>query len=574
MKGYISLIDEDESYPIAFDSYAEIYRIDDSSHRVIANTDYGEEPLGVADVTVSRKKGGEAPVELVTQSDGIEIHNHSNHNTLEVVSMVNGRTREVEKEEVTTVGRDSVVEVGHHTQLRLTVERKRPEPTSDHGERVTGPTRPSIAQQATKPEIAGETTILENIDEKLTVREDEAEAAAVSRDAIEKAETLVADCLPSGPAATALAKARTHHENEAYQRAIERATHVRDLAEREIAHLETVRDSDREEDTALENLKAYTTRYDLGVDVTTTYENLTGGTDATPAGQLQGDRPPESVPTAPDLALDYDTIEKGGRLGTGGTAEVFEVTIDIPDDEFTIALKEPRFEDDVEQAVIDEFEREADTWDRLDDHDNIVGVIDWGTAPLPWIAMEYMDGGTMTSVAGRISPRRSIWTLLEIVRGIYHAHQRGVAHLDLKPGNVLFRTTGAVTWPVPKVADWGLAKILLEHTRSVKGYTPLYAAPEQVDPERFGSTDTQTDIYQIGAVGYALVTGRPPFTGDASTVVYEILESDVPPPTEHTPGLPVRLDEILLQALEKDKTDRYENIVYLRDDLQELYDSL
>lgn len=572
MRGHISLVDGDESAPVAFDSHAEIYRLEDGSHRVVANTADGEEPLGVADVTVSRKRGGEAPVELVAERDGIAIHNQHNHNAVAVVSMASGRTREVAEGEVATVNRNSVVEVGHHTRLRLTVEHTRPEPapTPDHDDS----SRPPRGQETTDPGVAGETTVLENIDEQLAGREDEAAVAALSRDAIDEAETLVANCLPGGPAATALAEARTHHENEGYDRAIERASHVRNLAERELAYLETVRDPDREGDPDLADLRARTTRYDLDVGVVTAYEDLSGSSDATAAGRLQGDRPPGTVPTVADLTLDYDAIEKTGHLGTGGTADVFEATVDTPDGELTIALKEPRFDSDVDQAVIDGFEREADTWNRLDDHDNVVGVIDWGTEPHPWIAMEYMDGGTVTSVAGRLSPRQAVWTMLEIVHGVYHAHQRGVAHLDLKPGNVLLRTTGAVTWPVPKVADWGLAKVLLEHTRSVEGYTPLYAAPEQVSPEAFGSTDNQTDIYQLGAIGYVLSTGRPPYTGNASEVVYKILESTVPPPTELVSGLPARLDEILLKALETDRDDRYETIVYLRDDLQELYDSL
>lgn len=576
MRGDISLIDEAESDHVTFDSHAEIYRIDDGSHRVVANTDEGEKPLGVADVTVSRKQGGKAPIEFVVEQDGIVIHNYRNQNAVDVVSMVSGQRREIEAGTATTVDQNSSVEIGHHTRLLLTVERERREAAHDEGGRGDAPTRQPIEQRPTKfvPMEENEPSVLETIAERPAAHEDADDLAALSRDAIEEAETLVAECLPSGPAANALAAARTHRENGNYDRAIERSIHVRDLAEHEVAHLETNLDPGQETDADLAGLRDRTVEYDLDVDVVVAYEDLTGATDTLAADRLHGEGPPTTVPSAPDLSLTYDDIAKGRHVGTGGSAEVFEATVDTADGEFTIALKEPRFETDVAPAVIDEFEREADTWDRLDAHDNIVGVIDWGTEPHSWIAMEYMDGGPLATMAGRIAPRQAIWTLLAVVQGVYYAHQRGVAHLDLKPGNVLVRTTGEATWPVPKVGDWGLAKVLLDHTRSVKGYTPLYAAPEQIDSQRFGSPDTQTDIYQLGAIGYTLVAGRPPFTGDSAEIVYDIVDTDVPPLTDHAPGAPTRLDEILRTALAKDGTDRYENILYLRDDLRELYDSL
>jgi serine/threonine protein kinase len=221
--------------------------------------------------------------------------------------------------------------------------------------------------------------------------------------------------------------------------------------------------------------------------------------------------------------------------------------------------------DQVEQIL-----QEAETWDKLDDHDHIVGVVDYGSEPIPWIAMEYMDGGYLGERSDEMEISQALWTALAITEGVYHAHRRGVAHLDLKPQNVLFRTV-ADAWDVPKVADWGLSTHLLDHSKSVEGLSPQYAAPEQFD-EDFGSTDDITDIYQLGAVFYELFTGQPPFEGTPAKAMHKVLHEQPTPPSEIA-DVPAELDEILLTALAKKKGDRYEDIVYLRDDLQALFDN-
>ena len=554
MRGSISVVDGGEP-TLSFRDRVELYRLDDGSHHIVARTGDVERRLGVADVSVSRTQDGDPPIELRATSSGVEVHNHRNHNPVEVVSIVSGRTREIAAGAVTTIDRDTVLEIGHHTRIRVSLE---PEPAEADASTVAGAVESgSTTDRPCRDEIAAEPTVHER-------------PVETSAEAIETATSLVVDCLPTGPAATALAKARTHHSAGEYGRAIERATQVRDLAANELAILATVPEPPEPDTPGVARLRTQSTHYDLDPDVVTAYERLP---EPTTAGSFRGDRPPDSIPRAPDLSLAYDEIEKGDRIGTGGSADVFEATVTTPTGEYPIALKEPRVDAGDAASGLD-FDHEARTWERLDDHDHIVGVIDWGTEPHPWIAMEYMDLGPLTGVAGRLTPRQAIWTLLGIVNGVYHAHTYGVAHLDLKPGNVLLGATGNHRWPVPKVADWGLAKVLLQRTRDFEGYTPLYAAPEQIEPDTFGGTDPQTDIYQLGALGYVLVTGQPPFSGEASEVIRQILESAVAPPSERAPGTPPGLDQVIQTALEKDKRDRYESIVYVRDDLQAIHESL
>ncbi|GAB3320726.1 serine/threonine protein kinase [Haloplanus salinarum] len=144
-----------------------------------------------------------------------------------------------------------------------------------------------------------------------------------------------------------------------------------------------------------------------------------------------------------------------------------------------------------------------------------------------------------------------------------------MAHLDLKPANVLFRSV-ADAWDVPKVADWGLSKHLLEHSKSVEGMSVAYAAPEQFD-DAYGSTDDITDVYQLGAVFYELFTGRPPFEGQPFEVI-DMVKNDRPTPPSEIADVPDALGNVLSNALAKAKGDRYDDIVYLRDDLQALFD--
>jgi hypothetical protein len=233
-------------------------------------------------------------------------------------------------------------------------------------------------------------------------------------------------------------------------------------------------------------------------------------------------RVPAEIPGVTRHSLSYADIEKRGELGRGGNADVFRATARTDGGDIDIALKEPRMSGDgtLHTEVVERMIDEAETWQRLDGHDHIVGVVDYGSEPLPWIAMEHMDAGHLGERAGDLPLDQALWTAIATAEGVRHAHRRGVAHLDLKPENVLFRAV-ADAWNAPKVADWGLSKHLLEHSQSVEGVTPYYAAPEQF-ADGYGTPDDITDVYQLGAVFYELFTGRPPFEGRPMRVMRQV----------------------------------------------------
>lgn len=281
---------------------------------------------------------------------------------------------------------------------------------------------------------------------------------------------------------------------------------------------------------------------------------------------------PETIPSSPPrLSVDYTKLTRKEPIGAGGNADVSKAILEASEGDVPVAIKEPRIGGTLHTDAVKRLLEEADTWDKLDDHDHIVDVIDYGSEPLPWIAMEYMDGGHLGERRGEMATPQALWTAIAITKGVRHAHRQGVAHLDLKPENILFRTVEDA-WNVPKIADWGLSKHLLEHSQSIEGISPQYAAPEQFD-EEYGPTDDITDIYQLGAVLYELFTGQPPFEGEPARAMHKVLNEEPSPPTEQA-DLHGALDEILLKALAKNKADRYRTVEYLEDALLDCFDNL
>ncbi len=278
---------------------------------------------------------------------------------------------------------------------------------------------------------------------------------------------------------------------------------------------------------------------------------------------------PESIPRAPDLDVNFDALANEEPLGGGGNADVTKARLPTLDGDVTLAIKKPRMSGTLHSEQVERLLNEAETWDKLDDHDHVVGVVDYGSEPLPWIAMEYMDAGHLGERAGEMDVDQALWTAIAITKGVRHAHRRGIAHLDLNPHNILFRSIEGA-WDAPKVADWGLSKHLLDHSKSIDGMTVEYAAPEQFD-DSLGASDDITDVYQLGAVFYELFTGRPPFEGQPFEVIKQV-EVEQPTPPSEVADVPQALDEILLTALAKEKANRHDNVAYLRDVLQDIFD--
>jgi len=215
-----------------------------------------------------------------------------------------------------------------------------------------------------------------------------------------------------------------------------------------------------------------------------------------------------------------------------------------------------------EPDFIERFRREARVIARLD-NPHIVPVYDFNEYNgQPYLVLKYIDGQTLGQ---RIkSAPLSALEIMEIVTAVgealQYAHKQGILHRDIKPSNVLIAKDGYVY-----LTDFGLARIM-EGNSSLTGDaivgTPHYISPEQA--LNTAAIDERTDIYSFGVMIYEMITGRVPFDADtAFAVIEDHIYAPPPPPTSVNPRLPQEIDDILLKALAKNSSERYEKVADL-----------
>jgi serine/threonine-protein kinase len=220
--------------------------------------------------------------------------------------------------------------------------------------------------------------------------------------------------------------------------------------------------------------------------------------------------------------------------------------------------------------TLERFRREAQAAASLD-HPNILPIYDVGQAEdgLPFFSMKYAIGGSLQKpgVAVRSHPRECVSLMAKVARAVQYAHEHGVLHRDLKPGNILLDGHGE-----PFVTDFGLAKWLdtntdLTRTLTIFG-TPGYIAPEQAKGPSAKLTPT-ADVYSLGAILFDLFTGRPPFLGEhALAVIQQASEEPAPKLRSLVPALDRDLETICARCLEREPQARYRSAGDLANDLE------
>src|SRR5215469_15243819 len=263
--------------------------------------------------------------------------------------------------------------------------------------------------------------------------------------------------------------------------------------------------------------------------------------------------------------------ELDGVVGRGGMAEVYRAR-DIRLDRI-VAIKTLRADLAQDQIFQARFRREAQSAASLN-HPSIVAVYDTGEdtstgVPVPYIVMEFVDGRTVRDLMNeghRLTPERSLEIISGVLRALEYSHQAGIVHRDIKPGNVMVNRNGDI-----KVMDFGIARAMndaqatMTQTAQVIG-TAQYLSPEQARGER---VDARSDLYSTGCLMYELLTGRPPFTGDSPVAIaYQHVRENPVPPSRIDPSLPSWADSIVLKAMAKSPSDRYQSAAEMNADIQ------
>lgn len=259
---------------------------------------------------------------------------------------------------------------------------------------------------------------------------------------------------------------------------------------------------------------------------------------------------PSSFPE--ELTVKYKCIK---YIGKGGFASVYKGR---RLDDKLVAVKLPSSSDAVTGKA---FISELMNWTGLE-HENIVRVFDFNILPVPYFEMELCEC-TLSEKQFPLDANSSTWIIFNICEGLKYAHSKSIIHQDLKPHNILFNEG------VPKISDWGLSKVATTSGTSLMGgYTPLYAAPEHIS-KNFGKKDFRTDIWQVGAMFYEMITGKTPFEGDDLVAIMSGITLEDPElPSSINPDAK-KLDPFIMKCLEKKQEMRYQSVSELQKELAE-----
>jgi serine/threonine-protein kinase len=269
------------------------------------------------------------------------------------------------------------------------------------------------------------------------------------------------------------------------------------------------------------------------------------------------------VPRTASLG-DYELLEEIGQGGMGVVYRARQKSL-----QRLVALKMLRRDQLRSAAEVQRFRNEAETVACLD-HPHIVPIHEVGAHhDCPYFSMKLVEGGSLAGQLTRFTaePREAAGLVATVARAVHHAHQRGVLHRDLKPTNILLDGAGQ-----PHVVDFGLARRVeadssLTQSGAIVG-TPSYMAPEQATGKKAAVT-TATDVHGLGAILYALLTGRPPFQADnVLETLVQVREREPEPPSSVNRRVDRDLATICLKCLAKEPGRRYGSALVVAEDLE------
>ncbi|PYK10812.1 MAG: hypothetical protein DME61_02465, partial [Verrucomicrobia bacterium] len=292
-------------------------------------------------------------------------------------------------------------------------------------------------------------------------------------------------------------------------------------------------------------------------------------------GQVEPERevnPDPSTPLRTSLASspmlmdfgDYELLEQIGRGGQGVVFRACQKSLNR-----TVALKVINLGQWASKAHLKRFRLEAEAAARLE-HPGIVPIHDVGERDGScYFSMKFIEGGQLDEVVKRtpMPIRRAVELIAKVARTVHYAHEHGILHRDIKPGNILLDAEAE-----PHLTDFGLARLVesessVTQTLDVLG-TPSYMAPEQAVGNN-AAVSSATDVYGLGAVLYQLLTGQPPFAGGTTyETIKLLLDTEPRQPRSLNSKIDSDLSTICLKCLEKDPKRRYSSALALAEDLE------
>ena len=253
-------------------------------------------------------------------------------------------------------------------------------------------------------------------------------------------------------------------------------------------------------------------------------------------------------------------------IGIGGMADVYKATDILEDKIVAVKILKNEFADN--EDFVRRFRNESKAIAVLS-HPNIVKIFDVGfTDKIQFIVMEYIDGITLKEFIeqqGVLKWKDSVHFIIQILRALQHAHDRGIVHRDIKPQNIMLFPDGTI-----KVMDFGIARFAREEGKTISDKaigSVHYISPEQA---RGDVTDEKSDIYSVGVMMYEMLTGTKPFDGDNPvSVALMHMQNDASPLRAVNDSVPEGLEEIVIRAMQKEASKRYQSASEMIKDIEE-----
>lgn len=253
-------------------------------------------------------------------------------------------------------------------------------------------------------------------------------------------------------------------------------------------------------------------------------------------------------------------------LGVGGMAVVYKAYDTV--NNRTVAIKILKKEFASNEGFLHRFQNESKAISVLS-HPNIVKVFDMSFGDMiQYIVMEHIEGITLKEFienSGTLVWEDAVYYTIQILRGLQHAHDKGIVHRDVKPQNIMILKDGTI-----KVTDFGIARFARSESQTMTDKaigSVHYISPEQA---RGDLTNEKADIYSVGVILYEMLTGRLPFEADSAVSVAIMQLQNTPKnPCEINPNIPKGLEQITLHAMRKDRTTRYQSASEMLRDLEE-----